>query len=39
VLSEVKRCGLRARPKKVPVKSVHDESSSTINSASQTTPR
>lgn len=39
VLSEVNRGGLGARTKKIPIKSVHDESSSTAKSASQTTPR
>lgn len=39
VLSEVNRGRLRARTKKIPVKSVHDESSNTANSATQTTPR
>ena len=39
VLSEVNRGELSAGTEKIPVKSVHDESSSTVKSAIQTTPR
>ena len=39
VLPKVNRGGLGSGTEKIPVKSVHDESSSTMKSASQTTPR